>query len=139
MPATPTPATAATARPMDDRQYAMLLHLSALAGLLIGFFFLGPLILWLIKKESPFVDHHGRGAMNFHLSMLIYAAGFAVLFGFVTIVTLGIGALLMLPLLFLVTFAAIVLLILFPILAAVQASQGRAYRYPLAIPLFRQQ
>lgn len=129
-----------TASPMDERQYTMLLHLSALAGFLIGgLFFLGPLIMWLIKKDSPFVDHHGRSAMNFHLSLIIYAFAAGLLFALVAIVTLGIGVLLLIPFLFIALIAVTVLLILFPILAAVQANKGQPYRYPLAIPLLGRQ
>ena len=134
-----TPVTQATTNSMDDRQYAMLLHLSALAGLLIGFFFVGPLILWLVKRDSPFVDQHGRAAMDFHLSMLIYAVAGSLLVGLVAVFTLGLGVLLLLPVIILVALAAMVLFVLFPILAAVQANQGRPYRYPLSIPLLRRQ
>lgn len=123
---------------MDDRSYAMLLHLSALGGLVIGMFFLGPLILWLVRKDrSPFVDAEGRGAVNFHLSMLLYAVAAGVLAMVITIATLGLGLLLLMPLLFVGVFAWIVLSVVFPIVAAVKANQGLPSRYPLSIRFIR--
>lgn len=122
--------------PADERQYAMLLHLSALAGVVLsGLFFLGPLVMWLIKKdESGFVDRHGRAAIDFFLSLLIYGAVVAALFLAFAVVTLGIGVLLLLPAVFVLAIVAGVALILLPILAAVKAHAGQEWRYPLAIP-----
>ena len=106
----------------DVRNWAMLCHLSALVGLLgngIGFF-LGPLIVWLIKKEEhPFIDDQGKEAVNFQITMFI-AFTIALVLSFVLI---GIPLLLALG----------VLEIVFPIIAAVQASNGTHYRYPLAL------
>ena len=95
----------------------MLIHLLALVS---GF--IGPLVLWLVKKdESRFVDHHGKEALNFQVSMLIFWIITFVL-AFVLI-----GFLLM-PVLIVFNF-------LFPILAAVSANKGELYRYPFAIRL----
>ena len=106
----------------DVRNWAMLCHLSALVGLLgngIGFF-LGPLIVWLIKKEEhPFIDEQGKEAVNFQITMFI-AFMIALVLSFVLI---GIPLLVALG----------VLEIVFPIIAAIQASNGTHYRYPLAI------
>ena len=106
----------------DVRNWAMLCHLSALVGLLgngIGFF-LGPLIVWLIKKEEhPFINDQGKEAVNFQITMFI-AFMIALVLSFVLI---GIPLLLALG----------VLEIVFPIIAAIQASNGTNYRYPLAI------
>jgi MFS family permease len=33
---------------------------------------IGPLIVWLLKREQPFVSDHSREALNFNLSVLIY-------------------------------------------------------------------
>jgi uncharacterized Tic20 family protein len=139
----PAPAAAPTAawqaapgmRPDEERTYAMLLHLSALAGLLIGGgFILGPLIMWLIKKESsPFVDRHGRTAVNFHLSLLAYAIGGAVLIGIIAIATLGLGVLLLIPVIILGAIALAVLAVVFPIMACLRAQAGLEYTYPMSI------
>jgi hypothetical protein len=141
--ATPAPAPAAAVawqaapgmRADEERTYAMLLHLSALAGLLIGGgFILGPLIMWLVKKEaSPFVDRHGRAAVNFHLSLLAYAIGGAVLIGIIAIATLGLGVLLLIPVIILGAIALAVLAVVFPIIACLRAQAGLEYAYPMSI------
>lgn len=121
-------------RPDEERTYAMLLHLSALAGLLIGFFFIGPLVMWLVRKEaSPFIDRHGRAAVNFHLSLLAYALAGVVLVGVVAVVTFGLGVLLLLPLIIVGAIALGILSIVFPIVACLRAQAGQEYAYPLSI------
>lgn len=104
-----------------DRTWDVLCHISALAGLAIPFgSILGPLIVWLIKKnELPSVDAHGKEALNFQLSVLIYLVISAVL------VLLVIGVFLMIA----IAIAAIVLVVI----ASVKASNGEFYRYPLTI------
>ena len=110
----------------EERQWAMFAHLSILVALWAGFVFLGPLIIWLIKKDqSRFVDDQGKEALNFSLNVLLLTiAGF--LFG---IVTLGFGFLLAGPLLVAIGVLAIVM----PIIAGMKANAGEAYRYPLII------
>ena len=53
----------------------MLCHLSAFAGF-TGIPFgtiLGLLVIWLLKREeSPFIDTHGKEALNFQISVIIY-------------------------------------------------------------------
>jgi uncharacterized Tic20 family protein len=51
----------------DAKNMGMLCHL---LGLLTSF--VGPLILWLIQKDKmPFVDHQGKEALNFQITVLI--------------------------------------------------------------------
>jgi uncharacterized protein len=88
----------------DDRLMATLAHLSVLAGLTI----LGPVILLIIKKDSPFIQDQCKEALNFHLSMLI-----------LTLCTCGIAGLVCIP-----------MLIIFGIIAGLEAQKGVAYRYP---------
>jgi hypothetical protein len=57
------------------RTWNALCHASALLGVLVHFpgHLLGPLIVWLVKRgESPEIDAHGKEALNFQISMLIY-------------------------------------------------------------------
>jgi uncharacterized Tic20 family protein len=99
----------------DATNMAMLCHLLAI---FTGF--LGPLIIWLIKKDdAPFVDHHGKEALNFQLTVLI-AMLVSALLSFVCI-----GLLLML--------VVWILDLIFCIVAAVKTSRGEEYRYPLTI------
>ncbi len=100
---------------------AMLIHL---LGILTGF--LGPLILWLVKKdESRFVDHHGKEAVNFMLTVFIISIPLLV----IAIVTFGIG--------FLLYFPVMLVFFIFDILACIEANKGLWHRIPFNIRLIR--
>lgn len=87
---------------------------------LVGFPILGPLIVWLIKKDqSAYLDAQGRELLNFQISYLIYALVSLVL----CFVLIGF------PLLFAVGVATLVL----TIIGIVKASEGTIYRFPLTI------
>ena len=105
----------------DEKQYAMLLHLSALSMFVTGFgYILGPLILWLVKKDqSEFVDRNGKEAVNFAISVTIYYIVSAIL----VFVLVGILMLIVLGILHLV----------FIIVAGIKAKDGEDYKYPLTI------
>ena len=77
----------------------------------------------------PFVNDQAKEALNFAITLSII--GFALLM--VTILSLGIGALLTIPLLLFVGLGALVLVII----AAVKSNEGVAYRYPLTIRLVK--
>lgn len=120
----------------EERQWAMFAHLSALAGGLLtspigGWgFFLGPLVIWLMKKETmPFVADQAKESLNFNITV---SAIFLILL-ILTIVTLGIGALLTVPVMLVVGIGALVLIVM----AAIKANEGVAYRYPLTIRLIK--
>lgn len=113
------PAPEATAPTKDERNLAMLSHL---LGIVLGV--IGPLIIWLIKKdESPFVDDQGKEALNFQITVLIAMAGVTV----IAIITCGFGALLAPP--------VMVVDLVFCIIAALKASGGQHYRYPITTRL----
>ncbi|HVI24739.1 MAG TPA: DUF4870 domain-containing protein [Xanthomonadaceae bacterium] len=124
----------------EERQWAMFAHLSALAGGLLtsaigGWgFFIGPLVIWLMKKDSmPFVDDQAKEALNFNI---VVSAIFLILLllGFTLgVFTLGIGFLIALPVMFIVGIAALV----FIILAAMKANAGIRYRYPVTLRLIK--
>lgn len=87
---------------------------------LVGFPILGPLIVWLIKKDqSNYLDRQGRELLNFQISFLLYAFVSAIL----CIFLIGI------PLIFAVGIATVVL----TIIGIVNASEGKVYRFPLTI------
>lgn len=95
----------------------MLCHL---LGIFTGF--LGPLIIWLIKKDSsPYVDEQGKESLNFQIVCLI--ATFACLLGFC-----------LAP--FLIA-AVQIFRIVFSIIATVKTSKGEAYRYPVTFRLIK--
>jgi len=94
----------------------VLCHLSVF----FGFAFLLPLIVYLVmRKESELVADHAREALNFHLSFLIYSIC-TIPFVFILI---GIPILIGLWL----------TVIICAIIAAIHASDGKLYRYPLTI------
>ena len=69
-----TPPENAPLKPgQQARQWAMLCHLAAFAGLAVPFGnLLGPLIVWQMKKDvDPFVDAQGKEALNFQISVAI--------------------------------------------------------------------
>ena len=107
--------------PREARQWAMISHLIALVGLLgngIGFV-LGPLVVWLIKREDhPFVDEQGKESLNFQITMMI-AMLLCIPLCFVLI------GLFLLPIIILTT-------VILPIVAAIKTNKGEHYRYPFA-------
>jgi uncharacterized Tic20 family protein len=108
--------------PTRDTSWAALCHLLALAGF-AGIPFgnvLGPLIFWLFKRdEYPDVNEHGKESLNFQLSMTLYA----ILAGITIFVFIGI---ILLPLVLAVDLVLV-------IIAALKASKGEFYRYPITI------
>lgn len=117
-------------RQSDDNVMAMLVHL---LGLLTGF--VGPLVLWLVKRrESPFIDRHGRTALNWQFTILAVVLG--ALIATVALMLVLIGFLLF-PFAILLALAASVANIVFPIIAAVRAHEGKEYRYPMCIPFLK--
>ena len=117
---------AATLSSRDARKWAAICHVSALVGLLgngIGFL-LGPLVVWLIKREDdPFIDDQGKEAVNFQITMFI--AAFVSLL--LVLVLIGIPLLL----------AVLLMMVVNPIIAAIKASDGEHYRYPVSIRLIK--
>jgi uncharacterized protein len=115
-PQTPDPALQ-----KPDRTWDILCHLSALAGFVVplGNIF-GPLVIWLIKKDQiSSADAHGKESLNFQISMTIYGI----------VAALSIFAIIGFVLLPAVLIANLILIIV----AAVKASNGEFYRYPLTI------
>jgi len=110
----------------NERQWGMLTHLVGLLSL-ADMSILGPIatfVLWKMKgKESPYLDDHGREALNFQLSMLLYSIVGTVA---VAIVSLGI---LVLPWII----AMVVVRLVGGIRGAIAAYEGRYYRYPVCI------
>ena len=113
----------------DARQWAMFCHLAGLAWMVAWLLpviggVVGTLIVWQVKKDDdPFIDENGRRAFNFQLSMLIYFAGSMLL----CLLLIG----------FLLVPTVVVLNIVFTIIAAIRAGDGKDYRYPLSIEFIK--
>lgn len=123
-----TPATGG----LSDRNWAVFAHLSALVPLVIGvpLTFLGPLVLWLVAKErGTFALDQAVEALNFNISWLLWTLAVLVAGVAATVPTVG---LVLIPVALVVAALALAWLILV-IVAAVQASSGQPYRYPLTL------
>ncbi len=118
----PTPPPLPVAALTNVRTWTALVHASALLGVFLHFpgHILGPLVVWLVKRgDSPEIDAHGKEALNFQISMLLY-----------TLIS-GVFCLILIGFLFLAILW--VLNAVFVIIAAIQASEGKFYRYPMTI------
>ena len=92
--------------------------------------FLGPLIIWLIKRDTmPFVADQGKEALNFNITLAIVGAALFLLI----LLTFGIGLILAIPA------GAVVAVgwLVFTVIAAIKASEGVAYRYPITLRLVK--
>lgn len=112
------------------RMWNMWCHLSALAGLIVPFgSVLGPLIIWLIKKnELPSVDVHGKAALNFQLTVAIAALAGGVAAFVLSFFCLG---WLLFPLVVVIGLAGLV----FAVIAGIKANDGQDYTYPFSLTL----
>jgi hypothetical protein len=110
LPRTPTPDQS------NDKLLAILCHVS----LFLGVGFILPLIIYLVKRgESKLVAAHAKEVLNFHLSLLIYfICAIPLVFILIGIpIFLGLG----------------LMAFICAIVAAIQASEGGFYFYPLTI------
>jgi len=146
-----------TTSSQPDKTIAAFIHLSTFSKYLFPFGnFIFPLIFWTAKQKDPFVDHHGKQALNFQISMFLY---------FILLVSIGVAGVIFWGVHFnlgdpfiisenyistghpqnlisLFVFAAIlglliiglfILDIVAVILATIKASEGQLYEYPLTI------
>jgi uncharacterized protein len=103
----------------DERLMASLIYISSLFTT-----FLGPLIIWLLKKDdSELVNHHGKEYFNFLISYGVYSIISTVLM----IVLIG----------FITIWIVAALAFVFTIVAAVKAYEGNEYRIPLVFRLIK--
>ena len=121
---------------LSDRQWAAGAHVAALLAAMLTSLWAGvagaiaALVVWmLVRDKFAFASEHAKEALNFNLSMFIYAAIAVVLVVF----TLGIGLIVALPMWVVLALAWIVC----TLLAAFKAYDGQPYRYPITIRLFK--
>lgn len=112
----------------SSRLAAILAHLSApIAALLSAgaLSLVGPLLVWLVKKDDPYVRRAAAGAFNFNLTFwLLYLLSWLLIF---TVVGAVVGA----PLLVVI----FVVSAWCHIKGAVRAANDRPYEYPFQIRL----
>jgi uncharacterized protein len=100
----------------DEKTMGLLSHILALP-----FPFLGPLIIYLVKKdESNYVAAHAKESLNFQITMLLI-----VIVLFITVIGI-----------LLIWVVGIINLILI-IVATIRASEGKLYKYPFALRLIK--
>jgi uncharacterized Tic20 family protein len=119
-----------------ERNWCMWCHMSALAGLVVPMGnILGPLIIWQMKRaEFPAVDEHGKEALNFQLSVLIYLLAGGMVMFFSLLICVGWLLLpVLVPALCLIPVAGFVL----TIIAGIKGGDGVLYRYPLTLRLVK--
>lgn len=121
----------------EERNWAMASHLCGLLwivggtgliffpfGGLVLFTLLGPLIIWRTKGQTmPFVAEQAKESLNFQITVFLLGLVFLVLalalIGFVFLWILGVVNLVLV------------------IIAAIQVSDGRSYRYPFCLRLVK--
>ncbi|WP_299802974.1 DUF4870 domain-containing protein [uncultured Shewanella sp.] len=110
----------------DEKNMGVLVHLASFSGYLVPLgSILGPLIVWLMKRdEYAFVESCGRNCLNFKISVIIYFIISAIL------MFVGIGF-------FLFGILAIFDVVV-TVIAAIKASEGESYKYPLTINFIKQ-
>ena len=134
---------------LTDRQWAAAAHGAALLAALLTSWIAGvagavaALTIWmLVRDRYAFAAEHAREAVNFNVSMLIYACAawiIGLLLVGATVLTLGIGLLVTAPagvLLLLMVGSIAVAWLVCSFIAAFKAFDGQPYRYPLTIRLF---
>jgi uncharacterized Tic20 family protein len=121
----------------EERKWAMAAHLCGLLwvaggtgliffpfGSLVLLTILGPLIIWRTKGQSmPFVAEQAKESLNFQITVFLLGLAFLVLalvlIGFVFLWILGVANLVLV------------------IIAAIQVSDGKSYRYPFCMRLVK--
>jgi uncharacterized Tic20 family protein len=149
--------------PTNERTIASVTHLSSFAQYVFPLGnFIAPIIIWSAKKnDSEFVDYNGKQILNFQLSVFMYSLILVLIslplliYGFVDLIGtnctfsnfeiefnsfrnqeittfIGIAIIAFVLFMFLKVFEFILI-----IYAAVKASNGERYKYPLTIPFFK--
>jgi len=115
-----------------QRGYNTILHLSLLLGtplpflgtILPFFGFIVPFLMWIIKKDQiKSIDRHGRVVANWALTFILYA----IVFNILKLVLIG----------FALIWVLSIVNILFSIVGAVNAWNGKLWKYPGSITFFK--
>ncbi|HCE55783.1 MAG: DUF4870 domain-containing protein [Lutibacter sp.] len=119
----------------NDKNYSSITHLSSFAGWIFPLGnVIAPLVLWIAKKnESAYIDSHGKAAVNFQLSLMLYCFLLALLIIPLTIFTLGLGLIAVI----LGIIPVIILIIVSVISASIKATHGEHYQYPFTIEFIK--
>jgi uncharacterized Tic20 family protein len=103
----------------NERNWGAMAHLSAFVQFLGIPSFVGPLAVWIFKKDEPYASEQAKEALNFNISMAIYFVASLL----AIILLIGI---LLVPVVVVTWFILVVV-------ATIKASNGEDYEYPLTI------
>ncbi|MBT0608391.1 DUF4870 domain-containing protein [Aequorivita echinoideorum] len=145
-----------------EKNTSAFIHLSTFLKYFFPFAnFFAPLLIWTFNKEKAFVDEHGRQAINFQLSILIYTLSigllcvpFFIIFAtdFVSLMeTINStsthislqnfknlsGYLILFGLAILLLLALFIFELYAVVNATMHAAKGSVYKYPLSIPFIK--
>ena len=146
----------------NQKNVSAFIHLSTFLKYFFPFAnFIAPLLIWTFNKEKAFVDEHGKQAINFQLSVLIYTIliGLICLPFFIIFATDFIslietidnnagefsvnniqnlsGYILLFGLAILLLLALFVFELYAVINASIHASRGQLYNYPFSISFIK--
>lgn len=114
----------------EDRTWALAAHIGVLvATLVFALGFLAPLLVMLVKGESPFVRRHAMESLNFQISLLIYSVVGGVLGFLVVLFTFGLAVIVVIPMVVII----LVVLLALVLRGTIKAANGEEFRYPLTI------
>ena len=117
----------------DERNLAMAIPLATLAALIFSgglLAFAIPLGAWiLLRDRSSLIVEHARAALNFQLTLfLLHVLGWVLI-----VFTLGLGAVIAVPVLAIAGLIEVLVLLI----AATRARRGESYSYPFAMELVK--
>jgi hypothetical protein len=126
--------TSETQPTSDQQTWRVLAHASAFVQLLGIPSVVGPLVIWLVRRDDPVVEPNARAALNFQLSMLIYflVGGVVAVVAALTVIGILLTVLIVLLLL-----ALFLLELVFALMATLAASRGELYVYPMSLDLIK--
>jgi uncharacterized Tic20 family protein len=116
----------------EDRTYSALLHASVLAHTVIPIVsILIPIIMWnMKKKDSPFIADHGREAVNFQISLLLYSLILPIIAIPIGLLLLVVGVAVTVPVALIFPY---ILGLVGMILAVIACNRGELFRYPMTL------
>jgi uncharacterized Tic20 family protein len=121
-PGVPPPGYASS----DDKTWALVAHFGGALGMFVGggvLGFVAPLIAYSVKgQQSPTVRAHAVAALNFQ----ILWSAIGVVGWILSCVTFG-----------LITVAAMIVGIIFGIIAGIKANEGQLYQYPMSLSIVK--
>jgi len=147
----------------NEKNLAAFTHLSTLSQYCIPFGnYIFPILIWSSKKDkSEFIDHHGKQALNFQLSMFLYTLTLGLIALPIILATIfskvplnaiindddfiinnfsveNISGIIIVAIVAVLAFIGLKVAEFFLIIyASLKASNGERYKYPLTIPFIK--